>query len=174
MKDVEKIQDLSREDLLELVQLYAKNWLAHDGCWFLSVEEKYGIDTAITIDTESWRKFTVVEAQRIIEFLELGKNSGLAGLKKALRFRLYASLNEDEIIVHEDGHTLEYRVKTCRVQSARRRKKLPDFPCKSVGIVEYGLFAKTIDERFETIPITCPPDITNPDYYCIWRFTLKE
>jgi hypothetical protein len=173
MKQVEKIEDLSKDELLELTKLYAKNWLAHDGCWFLSVEEKYNIETAIEIDTESWRKFTVVEANRLIEFLALGKNSGVAGLAKALRFRLYATVNEDEVVIGEDGKSLEYRVKTCRVQSTRRRKGLTDFPCKSVGIVEYGLFAKTIDERFETEAVSCPPDIVNHDYYCIWRFKLK-
>ena len=174
MKDVEKIEDLSREELLELTKIYAKNWLAHDGCWFLAAEQKYDMDVAIELDTESWRKFTVVEAKRIIEFLQLGKNSGIQGLKKALRFRLYSSLNEDEITISEDGKTLDYWVKTCRVQAARRRKGLEDFPCKSVGIVEYGYFAKTIDERFATGCISCPPEITNPDYYCIWRFTLKD
>ena len=173
MKDVEKIEELSKEELLELVQVYAKNWLAHDGCWFLAAEAKYGMDIAIELDTESWRNFTIVEARRLIQFLQLGENSGIAGLEKALSFRLYATINEDEIIVGDDGKTLEYRVKTCRVQAARRKKGLKDFPCKSVGIVEYGLFAKTIDGRFETEVISCPPDITNPDYHCIWRFTLK-
>lgn len=174
MKQVENINDLSRDELLELCQLYAKNWIAHDGCWFLAAEKKYGMETAIELDTESWRQFTVVEAKRLTGFLELGKNSGIEGLKKALRFRLYAPLNEDEIVIDEEKNTLEYRVKTCRVQAARRRKNLPDFPCKSVGIVEYGLFAKTIDERFETECISCPPEISNNDYYCIWRFTLAR
>jgi hypothetical protein len=174
MKNVERIRDLTREELLELTHMYAKNWLAHDGCWFLAAEKKYGMQTAIELDTESWRNFTIIEAMRIIEFLKLGKNSGIDGLKKALRFRLYATLNEDEITVDNGGKTLEYRIKTCRVQSARRAKGLEDFPCKSVGIVEYGLFAKTIDSRFETEVVSCPPDITNKDYYCIWRFTLTE
>jgi hypothetical protein len=173
MKDVEKIEDLSSEDLLELTRVYAKNWLAHDGCWFLAAEQKYGMDVAIELDTESWRQFTVIEAKRIIEFLQLGENSGIEGLKKALRFRLYATINEDEISVNEDNKTVEYRVKTCRVQAARRRKGLEDFPCKSVGMVEYANFAKTIDDRFETRCISCPPEITNADYYCIWQFTLN-
>jgi hypothetical protein len=172
MKPTETISDLSRENLLQLLKIYTKNWLAHDGCWFLSVEKKFGMDTAIEMDTESWRKFTVIEAKRLIEFLELGNNSGIEGLKKALRFRLYASLNEDEIVVN--GNTLEYRVKTCRVQSARRKKGLKDFPCKSVGIVEYGLFGKTIDQRFDMECISCPPEITNSDYYCIWKFKLRR
>ncbi|MFN3780828.1 MAG: DUF6125 family protein, partial [Candidatus Kapaibacteriota bacterium] len=65
-------------------------------------------------------------------------------------------------------------VKTCRVQEARRRKNLPDFPCKSVGLIEYSLFAKTIDNRFETEVISCPPEVTDSEYYCIWKFVLKE
>ncbi len=174
MKDVERIEDLSKEDLLELLKVYAVDWLAHDGCWFLAAEEKYGMDTAIEMDTESWKRFTVIEAKRMIKFLDLGKNSGIEGLKRALRFRLYATINEDEIIIDEANKTLEYRVKKCRVQSARRRQEMEDFPCKSVGIVEFGLFAKTIDERFETECLSCPPDITNPDYYCMWQFKLKK
>ncbi|MCG2769578.1 MAG: DUF6125 family protein [Anaerolineae bacterium] len=41
--------NLSRPELLKLVQAYAQSWLAHDGCWFLAAEEKYGIDTAMEL-----------------------------------------------------------------------------------------------------------------------------
>jgi hypothetical protein len=166
------LEELPRDKLAELCRIYAKNWLAHDGSWFLSVEEKFGIDTAMDIDREAWKKFTVVEASRLITFLGLGKNSGIEGLKKALLFRLYSSLNIDEI-VKENDTTLIYRVKTCRVQQARHLKGLDYFPCKSVGIVEYRLFAKTIDERFETEAVSCHPDITEPGFNCIWKFTLR-
>ncbi len=168
----EKIDDLSREELFELNKIYAKNWLAHDGLWFQAIENKYGMDMAIDMDREAWRRFTVIEARRLIEFLNLGKNSGIAGLKKALSFRLYSSLNEDEITVEEEN-VLVYRVKTCRVQHARKKKGLSYFPCKSVGIVEYSLFAETIDERFETEVVSCHPDITDTECNCIWKFTLK-
>ncbi len=47
------LNDLSREDLVRLVQTYAKNWLAHDGCWFLAAEEKFGMSTAIELDTRA-------------------------------------------------------------------------------------------------------------------------
>ncbi|MCM1565222.1 MAG: DUF6125 family protein [Dehalobacter sp.] len=173
MHKADKINDLTKEELLELNKIYAKNWLAHDGLWFQSIEEKYGMDMAIEMDRETWRRFTVIEARRLIEFFGLGKNSGIAGLKKALLFRLYSTLNEDEIVVEEES-VLVYRVKTCRVQHARRKKGLPDFPCKSVGVIEYSLFAKTIDDRFETEVLSCHPDITNIDYNCIWKFTLID
>ena len=173
MLNKEKIEDLKKEELLELNKIYAKNWLAHDGLWFQAIEDKHGMDMAIEMDRDAWRKFTVIEARRLIDFLQLGVNSGIEGLKKALSFRLYSTLNEDEIITEGDN-VLIYRVKTCRVQHARRKKGLPDFPCKSVGIVEYSLFAKTIDDRFETECLSCHPDITDAEYNCIWKFALKD
>ena len=173
MINADKIDELSRDELIELTKIFAKNWIAHDGSWFLSIEEKYGMDMAIDIDIEAWRKFTVVEAKRLMQFLGLIKNSGVDGLKRALAFRLYSSLNEDEIVKISDK-VLEYRVKTCRVQQARRRKGMKDFPCKPVGIVEYSLFAETIDSRFKTEVVSCPPEINDKDYYCYWRFTLMS
>ena len=122
MLKAEKTNDLSKEELLKLNKVYAKNWLAHDGLWFQSIEEKYGMDMAIDMDREAWRRFTVIEARRLIDFLQLGSNSGIDGLKKALSFRFYSSLNEDEIVVEGDN-VLIYRVKTCRVQHARKKKK---------------------------------------------------
>jgi hypothetical protein len=167
------IDELTREELLELVKAYAKNWLAHDGCWFLSLEEQYGISTAIDIDREAWRKFSAIEATRIKNILGLKNRPGVEGLRRALGFRLYATINEDMIEVVDDT-TLRYYVKTCRVQAARRSKGLKDFPCASVGIVEYSYFARTIDDRFHTVQISCPPDITNHYFHCIWEFKIIE
>jgi hypothetical protein len=62
----------------------------------------------------------------------------------------------------------------CRVQTARERKGLPDFPCKQVGIIEYEEFARTIDPRIETKCICCPPEEHPEEYYCAWKFTLEE
>ena len=68
MIKAEKIQDLSKEKLLELNTIYAKNWLSHDGLWFQAIEQKLGMDLAIELDQEAWRKFTVIEAKRLIDF----------------------------------------------------------------------------------------------------------
>ncbi|MFX0063020.1 MAG: DUF6125 family protein [Candidatus Hermodarchaeota archaeon] len=164
--------EFTREDLIKIIRMFAKNWLAHDGCWFLAAEKKYGIDTAIELDTLSWEQFTVIEAKRIMETFELPKNGGLETLKRALGLRLYASINIQEI--EEFEHHIIFRMKECRVQSARKRKGLPDFPCKSVGLVEYTGFAKTIDPRIKTECIACPPDPHPEDFYCAWRFSIEH
>lgn len=151
----------------------AKLWLAHDGLWFLNVEKKFGIEMAIEIDREAWKDFTVIEAKRIMERLSLPKNGGLSALKTALKFRLYAYINKQEIIDETDKSFI-FRMNSCRVQEARKRKGLEDFPCKSVGIVEYTYFAKEIDGRIETECLYCPPDPRPSDSFCAWRFIIKE
>lgn len=65
------LAELSKEQLLELIELYAKNWLAHDGVWFQSIERKSGMAEAMYHDEEAWKRFTVIEAKRIKEFLQL-------------------------------------------------------------------------------------------------------
>ena len=165
------IADLSREELLALVKDLSKRWLAHDGLWFQAAEAKYGMDAAIELDAMAWEKFTVLEAKRIMKFLGLPEQGGLQALARALRFRLYASVNEQEI-VWAGPDRLIFRMTKCRVQAARQRKQMPDFPCKSVGLIEYTGFAKTIDNRIQTGCITCPPDEHPAEYFCAWEFTL--
>lgn len=41
---------LSRDELEQLVSIYAKNWLAMDGYWFQAVERKRGMDEAMEHD----------------------------------------------------------------------------------------------------------------------------
>jgi len=164
---------LSKEELIDLLEDAAKNWLAHDGLWFLAVEGKFGMETAIELDRWAWERFSPIEAQRIMKRRGLAPGGGLEALEEALQFRLYARINEQEII-RVDERTLIFRMKECRVQQARKRKGLPDFPCKPVGIVEYTAFARTIDPRIKTRCIACPPDSHPPEYWCAWEFTISE
>lgn len=168
MKDV---KDLTKKELIQLLQDAAKNWLAHDGLWFRAVEDKYDTDTAIELDKKAWEAFTVIEAKRIMNRLDLKPGGGIPALVQALRFRLYAHINIQEVVESDDKRCL-FRMNSCRVQEARKRQNLPDFPCKPVGIIEYSGFARTIDPRIQTRCIVCPPDPHPPDVWCAWEFVL--
>ncbi len=167
-----KPEDLSKVELLELLGDAAKNWLAHDGLWFQAVEHKFGMDAAIELDAKAWEKFTQIEAQRIMKRLNMKPDGGIPALIQALQFRLYAYINKQSIVESSDNHCI-FRMESCRVQDARKRKQLPDFPCKPVGIVEYTHFAKTVDPRIETRCIACPPDPHPDEYYCSWEFSIE-
>ncbi|MGD2104498.1 MAG: DUF6125 family protein [Anaerolineae bacterium] len=173
MPDRDVLRQHSKEELIDLLEIAAKDWLAHDGLWFLAAEDTFDLETAIELDRKAWEQFTIIEAKRIIAFLGIEPGGGVPALKRTLQYRLYARINEQESI-DVDEHSFIFRMNRCRVQAARHRKGLPDFPCKPVGLVEYSNFASTIDPRFETTCIACPPDPHPEEYWCAWEFRLVE
>ena len=166
-------KDLSKEELLNLLVDAGKNWLAHDGLWFQAVENKFDLETAIELDGKAWEKFTQIEAKRIMKRLNIEPGGGIPALIQALKFRFYAFINVQEVIEVTEKRCV-FQMVNCRVQEARKRKNLPDFPCKPVGIIEYTYFAKTIDQRIKTRCIACPPDPHPEDFYCRWEFTVEN
>jgi len=118
-----------------------------------------------------WAHFSPFEAWSIKKYLDLPQNPGLEGLKKALGFRLYARINTQSFI-DEGPDSFVFQMNQCRVQYARKRKGLDDYPCKSGGMVEYTYFARSIDPRIKTECIGCPPDDHPDEWYCAWRFKI--
>jgi hypothetical protein len=167
------LQELSREQLIEIIIDDAQNWLAHDGLWFQAVEIAHGMEAAIDADREAWARFTVIEAKRIMARLGMKPGGGIPALVECLKHRLYARLNLQQSIEVSENRAV-FQMVDCRVQSARKRKKLPDFPCKSVGMVEYTEFARAIDPRIQTRCIACPPDEHPESFWCAWEFTLAQ
>lgn len=163
--------DLPKEKLESLRDAMGVNWLANDGVWFQAVEFTQGMNDAKRCNDSCWGQFSPFEAWSIKRQLGLPENSGLEGLKQALRFRLYAFINEQSF-AEETENSFVFRMDQCRVQNARERKGLDDYPCKSGGLVEYTTFAEAIDLRIKTECISCPPDPHPEDYFCAWRFTI--
>ncbi|MFO7964829.1 MAG: DUF6125 family protein [Desulfobacterales bacterium] len=165
------LSGFSRTQLLELMQTISINWLANDGIWFQAVEKKLGMNDAKRCNDTCWTRYSPYEAHRVKHLLNLPEKGGIQALEKALSLRMYAFINQQTLNI-VDENTLIFQMNDCRVQAARKRKGLEDYPCKSVGLVEYPYFAKTIDPRIHTECIGCPPDKHPEDWYCSWKFTL--
>lgn len=165
--------EMGEEEIEALMGAVAKNWLMNDGVWFQAVEFDNGMNDAKRCNDSCWAQFSPYEAFAIKKFLNLDDRCGLEGLKKALNFRMYAFINEQSV-VDEGPKSFVFQMNDCRVQSARKRKKLDDYPCKSAGLVEYEYFARSIDKRIETECIGCPPDEHPEEWFCAWRFSMRN
>ncbi|MEZ5145976.1 MAG: DUF6125 family protein [Bacteroidales bacterium] len=165
--------ELPDEQLNALRDAMAVNWLANDGVWFQAVEFTRGMNDAKRCNDSCWGQFSPFEAWSIKRYLDLPEKAGLEGLKKALQFRLYAFINEQSF-VDETVNSFVFQMNQCRVQNARKRKGLADYPCKSGGLVEYTTFAEAIDSRIKTECMACPPDPHPQEYLCAWRFSISE
>lgn len=166
------LAQLSREQLIEYARMCSKNFFAIDGTWFQSIESECGMDVAMHHDERAWRRYTGSEARRLKAFLGLGEHPGLQGLEKALPLKLTSPCNRTSL--HYEGDDLVFRVEECRVQTARARKGMPYHPCKSVGLEEYGGFAREIDDRIACSCVSCYPDETDSTCSCAWRFSIKQ
>jgi hypothetical protein len=165
--------EMDLESLQNLKERLAKNWLVNDGVWFQSIEFTEGMNEAKRCNDSCWAHFSPFEAASIKNMLDLPENAGLDGLKHALGFRVYESINVQSIS-EETTDSFVFQMNECRVQEARKRRGLDDYPCKSAGLVEYSYFARSIDKRIETECIGCPPDKHPDDWYCSWKFSLNE
>lgn len=166
------LSSMDRETAQDLLTAFCTNWLANDGIWFQAVENTHGMNDAKRCNDSCWSQFSPFEAASIKRFLKLENQPGLDGLKKALHYRIYSCVNE-QTVSEETGNSFVFKMVNCRVQSARRRKNLTPYPCKSAGLVEYAYFAREIDDRIQTECIGCPPDdIEGKGFYCAWKFSL--
>jgi hypothetical protein len=165
------LRRMPTDELRALLKAVSVNWLANDGVWFQAVEFASGMNNAKRCNDSCWAHFSPLEAWSIRQFLELDEQPGLEGLKRALGFRLYAAINVQSII-DEGPDAFLFQMNDCRVQAARKRKGLDDYPCKSAGLVEYAEFARAIDSRIVTECVGCPPDPHPDEWFCAWRFRL--
>jgi hypothetical protein len=162
---------LPREKLVGLIDATAANWLAGDGLWFQAVEQRQDMSIAKQCNDTCWAKFSPVEAYRIRQIINLPENGGLAALETALGYRLYSRINLQS--TEQQGGSLIFKMLKCRVQDARKRKGMDDYPCKSAGVVEYSSFARAIDNRIKTECIACPPDKHPDEWSCAWKFSIS-
>ena len=77
---------LTREELIELLEITAKDLIARDGTWFQSLEREQGMDAAMEHDRTAWRRFVPSEARRLKKLLGLSDSCGLEGLRTNGRF----------------------------------------------------------------------------------------
>ena len=145
---------LTREELVELLEITAKDLIALDGTWFQSLEREQGMDTAMEHDRAAWRRFVPSEARRLKKLLDISDRCGLEGLAEALPLRCTSLANEWEILWEDDA--LVFRITDCRVHE-----------------LEYAGFAAALDDRIHCECVSCFPDVTDNTCNCAWRFWVE-
>ena len=163
------LEGLSKRELLNVIEMFSKNWLTLDGLWFTLVENKYGLEAALDLDLKMWQRNALIEARRIKKDIGI-QGGGIQGVLKALRFMTYDPSMPFEYSM--DGSDQAYIwFSSCRPQEGRIKAGKGEFPCKPMGLVCYGTLAKTIDPGVKVECVFCPPDTRPPGIWCKWRIT---
>ena len=172
--DWEEISQLTREQLLSLLQDTLRNVVRIDGYWFLAVEQFAGQEAAVKADEEVWRRFGSVEAFQIRRTFEI-KGNGIPALVQALRSSLVWSPSGDYYRVEQTSPVEAiFRVFRCRPQMERLKAGLGTFPCRGVEENYFSSFAYTIDPMIKVACTSCPPDNDPDGLWCEWHFRLEK
>ena len=168
------LEDLSKKELLKVIEMFSLNWLTVDGLWFTLVEDKYGLEAALELDLKMWQRQALTEARRIKKYMGI-EGGGIEGVLKALRFMTFDPAMPFEYSVDESNQGCAYLwITSCRPQEGRRRAERGEFPCKLMGVACYEILAKTIDPTVSVECVFCPPDNHPSDIWCKWKFTSNN
>ena len=166
------LSSLAKEKLIDLLIIHARNTFRVDGLYFLGIEEKFGTESALQIDTKCWKTMGEMEAHEIRKFT--GKSRFLIpDAMEALQFTSW-SLDQRHKVVDVSEEKGVFRVVQCRTQLTRLKKGLSEFPCKEVRYEYLKAFAKELNPQIEVACRMCPPDRRSEDSWCEWEFMLNR
>jgi len=155
----------------KLVELCSRSSYTLDGLWFTLVEEKFGLDAALEIDVEVWRRLCLVQARRVQKYFTIDEGSPIRNLIKVIELDPLLAVFKPRAAELTDNRAV-LRFTDCPPQKARIRDGRGEFPCKAVGIALLGSYAEVIDPRIKMSCLTCPPDAHPAQFWCEWQFEL--
>jgi len=173
--DRETLLQMPRKRLLDLFFLHIRNLWRVDGLYFQGIEKNFGTEAATEIDANCWKILAKIEARDLKKTLgtEVVENvETLLYLLRNTSWALYQTKKGVEVDPSKKSGI--FRVIECRVQEARLRKGLGVFPCKKVRFGYLKSFAEALNPEFEVTCNVCPPDEKPPDFWCEWKFRLRD
>ena len=155
----------------KLVELCSRSSYTLDGLWFTLVEEKFGLDAALEIDVEVWRRLCLVQARRVRKYFPIDEGSPIRNLIKVIELDPLFAIFKPKAVELTDNRAV-LRFTDCPPQKARIRDGRGEFPCKAVGIAFLSSYAEVIDPKIKMSCLTCPPDAHPKQFWCQWQFEL--
>ncbi len=171
-KDRQKLMDMPKKELVDLMFMHIRNLWAVDGLYFLGIEERFGTEGATEIDRMVWNVMGKIEARRLKETLGIHEND-IPAMIAALSASSWALDLEDREI-ELDKNRAVIRNTNCRTQKTRLKKGLEEFPCRMVRWDYLKTFAREFNEDIVVDCKVCPPGEHAENLWCEWEFRMGE
>ena len=154
-----------------LAELCSKSLYTLDGLWFTLLEKKYGLDIALNIDLEVWRRFCLIHIRRLQETFDIQIDNPIQAVITLLKVDPVQLIYKLEV-VELTGSRAVFRCTDCPPQKARVGNGRGEFPCKQVGTAMFKSYAEAIDPGIKLTCLACPPDAHQSQFWCEWQFEV--
>jgi len=166
---VEILSTLSREQLLELVDVQQRNWWNLQNNWMAYMDREYGMDAAVKGDSHCFAANARVQMFRLKKLLGLGED--VDSLMKAMVLSTIWANGEYEIRKLDDTR-FRLKVTNCHQQVRRLEEGVGELACKPAGIAIAEAGAQAINPACQVRCLVCPPDEHPRGLWCEWEFEV--
>ncbi|MEK7713926.1 MAG: DUF6125 family protein [candidate division NC10 bacterium] len=168
---MEILSALSREELLEFIDMQQKNWWNLQNNWMAYMNAEYGMDAAVKGDCHCF------PANARVQMLRLKRLLGLEDDRDSLMKAMVLSTiwaNGDYDIWKVGNTKFRIRVTDCHQQIRRLDEGLGELACKPAGIAITEAAARAINPGCAVRCLVCPPDEHPRDLWCEWEFEVPR
>ncbi len=169
---MKRLEDLSREELLQRLRLAADLASAIDGLWFLAAERSEGFEKALQMDVDVWERYASVFLKRARRYFPVS-SKGLAGLRELMTLDpLWLHVEYD--LFQDRPDRLIFEVKRCPFLEAMERMGRTTLTCEPVETAYLSAMARAVDDGIRVRPLLLPPRKEPADVCCRWQFTVES
>jgi hypothetical protein len=125
------LSTLSREQLLDYIDMQQRNWWNLQNNWMAYMNREYGVDAAVRGDSHCFPANARVQVFRLKRLLGLGDD--LNALWTTMVLTVWA--NGEYEIRRVGDRVLRIRVTACHQQEKRLEEGVGELPCKPAGVL---------------------------------------
>ena len=167
------LMDLSKEDLVELVNVWMKTFWTNQNYWMVFTEEEFGFEAAARMDERVWGKTGPIQAYRVKQVLNLGDDIQALATMFKLTAPQWVPAGFEWSITEITVDRLRFSVHKCPMGTYRKKNNLELLPCKNISPPLYINMAQVINENINTTCVHAHPDPPIDNVMCQWEFTLS-
>ena len=169
-----QLEGFSKAELVELVRLYSRLFLAVDGFWYLAVKEVVDEDTATECDLWVWDRYTPYEIKRLMQLRKI-KGSDLAAFATCFGLSPWFS-NLTYRFTQEGENKLTLTVLECPTLQALEREGTgrENTICRKVDPELLQMYIQFFNPKGKANPIELPPRASGASICCRWQFVIEE
>lgn len=170
----EDLMELSKEQLVDLVDVWIKNYWSCQSYWMTFVERDFGEEVAGRLDSEVFEQTARIQAYRLKRLLNLGDD--MQALAFALKHSAlqWAPAGFDWEFVEVTDTEIKMRVRQCPMGVYRKEHNLELYPCKHISPPLYTALAKAINPKMVAYCTHAHPDAPKEGVMCEWHFVYES
>ena len=165
----ERLSKLSKEQLLDFIELMQRNWWNLQNNWMLYINNEYGQEAAVKADSHCFPANAKVQMYRLRKMFDL-KDDIQSLIDAMILSTIWA--NGDYEIWQTDERSFRIKVTNCYQQERRVQDGIGELACKVPGLEICEVSSKVINPAADVKCIVCPPDEHPEDVWCEWEFQL--